>query len=443
MNSPGFSPIASAPDDDSSRKPKKVTTIIESLAAPLLDVKADWLITYGTGASGKHQVLAYDQDNLIFAGGLPCIFIKASIFRLRKVLGGQVALLVVVTLSSYALMKSLNPSLEKTDIKYWTQQMDPLFQLANYMNSLVAFTLGLFMGLTIQRWWILRASYVQGLVKSIRNIVFSISAVLHHPTYDSVRQNIMRRCFLGYRLLFLCAYGRVGEAQLRELCDQGLLDISELRELISIIEDTGAPDQQQYAGFEAREFDTCLAEVPWLWNARQCFALFKAGSIPPPMMSLLHGLCKDAQNSIENVRMQMNSQLPFSYCHLVAILVQGSSLLSAIRCGMQIALADSVLRMVCLAMFSFCLSAVYLGLFTMTAVLADPFGDDVIDFPVAHMEAQLWKGCQLLEIMKVPPEDVQVESVKHHHSKDDDDDEDDSDDEDEDEGDEDGDDGGD
>jgi hypothetical protein len=221
-------------------------------------------------------------------------------------------------------MRNLNPSSSAKDLKYWTKQMDPLFKLATYMNSLVAFTLGLFMSLNIQRWWNLRVGFVQGIVRNTRNLTFSVSAALHQPEYALVRSELARRCFLSFRLLFLCAYGQVGEAQLRELCDQGLLELEELRELVSIMDDSSAPDIQQYAGHEPRHFDTCLAEVPWLWNARQCHALFKAGAIPPPMISLLHGFCKDSQNAIESIRLQMSAQLPFSYCHLIAILVQGA-----------------------------------------------------------------------------------------------------------------------
>jgi hypothetical protein len=75
----------------------------------------------------------------------------------------------------------------------------------------------------------------------------------------------------------------------------------------------------------------------------------------------------------------------------------------------------------------------------MTAVLADPFGDDVIDFPVAHIEAQLWKGCHMLEIMKKPPDDVKIGKQDHKNDLDDDDyDDGDDDDDDDDDGDGDG-----
>lgn len=152
--------------------------------------------------------------------------------------------------------------------------------------------------------------------------------------------------------------------------------------------------------WDAVDFD--VAEIPLLWIGQQIQALFKKQFFPPPMMAMLHRFVIDARNGIDGIAMQLNSQLPFAYAHLITTLVHGATMLSAVKTGMVVAVADTYLSIVCNVFFCFALSLVYLGLLALSAVIADPFGDDVIDLPAAQLQRQLWKGCNMLYNLKRP-----------------------------------------
>merc|ERR1719161_594166 len=124
--------------------------------------------------------------------------------------------------------------------------------------------------------------------------------------------------------------------------------------------------------------------MPWLWVCRVIHVLFKGGAFPSPVMAMFHRLCLDARNGMDGCQMQLNSQLPFSYSHLLSALVQGAVVLASVRCAMLSALADTLLSILCQTVFTTAISMVYLGLLSLSAVIADPFGDDIIDFPASH-----------------------------------------------------------
>ena len=69
--------------------------------------------------------------------------------------------------------------------------------------------------------------------------------------------------------------------------------------------------------------------------------------IIPPQLALLHRTGCDARKSIDRVQMQLNSQLPFSYVHLIVLLVHTACFFTAIRCGLETAAGASILSILC------------------------------------------------------------------------------------------------
>merc|ERR1719375_2469635 len=49
----------------------------------------------------------------------------------------------------------------------------------------------------------------------------------------------------------------------------------------------------------------------------------------------------------------------------------------------------------------------YNGLLTTAAAIEDPFGDDIVDFPVAMFQAQLWKDFAYTEELMMDPIEAQ------------------------------------
>lgn len=307
---------------------------------------------------------------------------------------------------------------KKLDPKaYWLMQVSPLIDLSGYANTLVVFLLGVFLSVSISRWWRLRSVHFQAILKATKNIVYSMAAILPGAKYDQIRRQVARHALLSFRLIFICARTRpcVTHNELAALQDEGLLTPSETKALLRGMERTSAKKTpfvtsiKSRWNFEKGGFDLDLAEIPWQWNAQLVHVLFKQGCFPPPVMAMLHRLCLEARGGLDGIVVQLNSQLPFAYAHLISLLVQGAVILNSVKCGILLALADSVLAMVCQVVFSLCLCMVYLGLLALTAVIADPLGDDIIDLPSAHLLQQLWHNCSMLDSMRRPPEQYRIE----------------------------------
>jgi hypothetical protein len=149
--------------------------------------------------------------------------------------------------------------------------------------------------------------------------------------------------------------------------------------------------------------DLDLSEVPWAWICAGVHNLMRDGAVSPPMMALLHGQCNSARSSIDQLAMMLNTQLPFAYSHLIAWIVHSSCILSAVNGGILAALAGTTLALCCRLLFFTTLAGLYLGLLTLSSVIADPFGDDVVDFPSMFWEQRMWKGCYITDARRYLP----------------------------------------
>merc|ERR1719399_1900303 len=131
--------------------------------------------------------------------------------------------------------------------------------------------------------------------------------------------------------------------------------------------------------------------------------LFKAGALAPPVLVLTLKICMDAQNAVDSVTMQMTSQLPFAYAHLLCFLVHGAMVLNATTAGLLIALASCRTAVICQIWQTLGMGIIYLGLLSMSSIISDPFGDDIIDFPQAKLQQELWRGFCLVEALPCLP----------------------------------------
>lgn len=176
--------------------------------------------------------------------------------------------------------------------------------------------------------------------------------------------------------------GQVDPKGLQKLRDEHLIDEAEYNILLEAVDGDVNPKGA---------LDFTVAELPWIWNAQAVKAIFDEKMIPPPLMSLLLRLCLDCRVMIDSLSMQMNSQLPFAYTHLITLLVNMATVLSAVICGLFSSLAETNLELACHITQTVTICTCLCGLLTTTAVIADPFGDDTSDFPAASLQLALWR----------------------------------------------------
>ena len=107
---------------------------------------------------------------------------------------------------------------------------------------------------------------------------------------------------------------------------------------------------------------------------------------------MMQRMCIAVLHSIESINMQLNSQLPFAYTHLITCLVNFATLLAASSAGLYAAAAPTLLELTGEALQGVVLVILIVGMLFMTTGIADPFGTDVTDFADEIFHVLLWRS---------------------------------------------------
>merc|ERR1711953_40103 len=159
------------------------------------------------------------------------------------------------------------------------------------------------------------------------------------------------------------------------------------------------PDGAQNPGL----YDFDLALVPLMWASHLIYRLYLFGQrtkgrmgieLPLPIVVKLLNLCMDSRKGVECIEMMLTSPLPFPYVHVVTLLVQFAALFRCMTVGLTLAIDPklSALKITCELLQVTIMNSLYLGLLMFTAVIADPFGEDLVDFPAPKFHHRLWKA---------------------------------------------------
>lgn len=92
--------------------------------------------------------------------------------------------------------------------------------------------------------------------------------------------------------------------------------------------------------------------------------------------------------------MMLSSPLPFPYFHLICLLVHFTALCSSLSAGLNLGTAPgfSVHQVLAETTTTLVGGTLYCGMLCLAVVLADPFGDDIVDFPASMFQHRLWKS---------------------------------------------------
>merc|ERR1712193_421083 len=71
----------------------------------------------------------------------------------------------------------------------------------------------------------------------------------------------------------------------------------------------------------------------WVWILRLCDVAFKSQGLPPPRYNAIVSKAQQARDGIQTIHTYLDTQLPFAYVHLIALLVNIQNLAFAIKCG--------------------------------------------------------------------------------------------------------------
>jgi len=125
----------------------------------------------------------------------------------------------------------------------------------------------------------------------------------------------------------------------------------------------------------------------WAWIMRICVASLDHNKSPAPIAAQIIGHCLKAREGMATMNHYLDTQLPFAYVHLITFLVNVQNFVFAILSGVTVAVnfaAQNATGIIQQIIACFLVVLIYQSLLQITALIEDPFGDDVLDFPVKH-----------------------------------------------------------
>jgi len=325
------------------------------------DKRTNFVTTMVTGADGHPKLLRYDLAKLVKYSAFPMLCGYGTIFGGDKTAVTNVGLMLCIfsIVCLLVCLSHLNNFDELKDLD--TVAMD---QLANQINSFVPFCLGLYVSLSLSRWWTLRISALGKVLDSFCNLSMLMACELHAKKWTDLRTQVLK---YGFGSLTLLTQAARQKGDLQKLVDQGCLSAMEARSV------------EKHVDLWQRPM------ILWVWIMRISMSAMYHQKSPNPRIGAVLNECTKATDGMNTINEYMDTQLPFAYVHLITFLVNVQNIMLAINAGLKFATALPEMRylmmfsqvaMVCAVCF------LYQALLQITYIVMDPFGDDALDFPV-------------------------------------------------------------
>jgi len=314
---------------------------------------------------GFHKILRYDMRLLVKYSACATIFSEGTVFTMDattvRTTASMVLLLFIVALGTLMLHVGNMDALASLEV-------GPLDALADQVNAFVPFALALFESLTLSRWWSLRVTALGKVFDSLANTCMIVASELNDLKWRDVRTGVMKYGMASVELLVQAA--REAE-EVDALTDNDLLTDAE-------------------ADF-IKEYDLWQRPmVIWAWIMHVITDAMDHDKTPAASRQAVIHQCTAARDGMANINMYLDTQLPFAYVHLITLLVNLQNILMALKSGLTFARAVPTVDafvMVQQVLSTIIIVFIYQALLTISYTIMDPFGDDVLDFPVKAYKA--------------------------------------------------------
>merc|ERR1719161_1826631 len=197
--------------------------------------------------------------------------------------------------------------------------IEVLISITRSLNLLVPFALGLYLMLTLQRWWSLRSLTLGQIFHGLVNVAMLFACVASASDFAVERELV---CRYGMLSVFLFSKAAIGDSFLQDLINRKILDKDEADCLFQI-------------GLFQRPM------VMWAWIMRIIYDTCVGLGTPPSLISRLITRCLEARDGVQHVHTMLCTQLPYAYVHLITVLVNVSNLTMAVQCGVSFAISYS------------------------------------------------------------------------------------------------------
>ena len=263
-----------------------------------------------------------------------------------------------------------------------------LKSLNDCITSGLFFILGPYVALSVSRWWTVRREGVGGLWGATDDLSMYACAWFHRKTIAdrAARALIVRYGLLSLALLFKQARGE--EDQLDDLVTSGLLLEREAAALQPL---------------------SSKPLVVWAWMSR-FWSQALAGELAttpivhaPQLAPIVMRRIADARGACGTALAFIDTQQPFPYVHLLAIMTDLALAVNAATCGLQAGRdlndSDTQYHEVPLLLLTAWLRVavvvvIFNGLLAVGSELDNPLGDDPADLPALAFQVWMKKECE-------------------------------------------------
>jgi len=315
--------------------------------------------TLAYGHAGTPKVLHYDLAALVQKGAFHTVFAtKASIFTMDSSLAKSQLLYMCWFGLTGACAYLFLPLVH-------LRGMQELEKFTNYWNVFIPFILGLYISLNITRWWTLRTEGIGMVLDAVQNVVLLTNGIFPGVAWSEVHDQVLK---YGLASISLIVNSCRGNEEIESLGPQG--------------DNLFTPEEMEvvYAvPYRARPV------LMWTWILMLISKLCNENDVNDGKFRDVAGECKKARNGISVIWSYLRTQLPFAYVHLVTFMVNLNNFFVSIKCGILFALAikqDEHSRALNQFFFVCIVPPLYQALLTISYVIHDPFGEDLLDFPV-------------------------------------------------------------
>jgi len=344
--------------------------------------KHTMLHTTTAGYSGKHKIIRYDFVKLVNIGPFVTFMMKGTVFNLDKNLWINMAKYLVLFGISALFVAALTDDV--TSFK--EESMPNIIRAAENLQNFCPFLFGLFVSLSLGRWWTMRCDGIGCCADYITNICcfLTANAARRLPREEDWQLFVSvqsRICRYGLASLNCIAKESRGpHAPIDEMVTLGLLTEEE-KTLLESVE----PHSR--------------AEALWCWMSALSSEVMEMVKLPPPNMNMLFTHIRNGLKGVHVIHQHMNTQLPFPYVHMITLLVNVHNAVVAMVSGLKFGVAvregrpaNCVVEIVQLII----VPTMYQGLLQICMFLSDPFGDDIIDFPILEYMLEVSEDCKAI-----------------------------------------------
>mmetsp|Transcript_100951 Transcript_100951/g.175270 ORF Transcript_100951/g.175270 Transcript_100951/m.175270 type:complete len:406 (+) Transcript_100951:148-1365(+) len=275
------------------------------------------------------------------------------------------------------------------------ENIKTLEQISNYFAFVSAIMLGMYVSLSVSRWWEMRQC-LNGLWNAINDIMLLLSTRFPSKKDRPMKEKVLRLSLLSHRLLYAKARKLEGPETFQGILDCGLI----------------TPDE-----VEALKDETAKAQVVWVWISTILVQLKKSRRIDNIVLGTLEGLCSKATNSILTSFSYIHTQIPFNYVHLLVTNVILANFLLVAKCGFVIGGEEMHRRpnkFLFMAQLVECIIVplMYHAILGLACELENPFGCDEVDFPCLSYHVIIRNECETFIRMGESPPDTLLDVME-------------------------------